>query len=46
MRAVRAWREAMNPVSRSILVTDGASLRELRAAPRRDGFELLGWLRR
>jgi hypothetical protein len=46
MRVVRAWREAMNPVSRGILVTDGASLRELEAAPRKDGFELLGWLRR
>jgi hypothetical protein len=46
MRVVRSWREAMNPVSRSILVTDGASLRELEAAPRKDGFELLGWLRR
>jgi hypothetical protein len=46
IRVVRAWREAMNPVSRGILVTDGVSLRELEAAPRKDGFELLGWLRR
>jgi hypothetical protein len=46
MRVVRAWREALNPVSRGILVTDGASLRELETAPRKDRFELLGWLRR
>jgi hypothetical protein len=46
MRVVRAWREAMNPVSRGILVTDGASLSELEVTPRRAGFELLGWLRR
>ena len=46
MRVVRAWRDAMNPVSRGILVTDGASLSELEAAPRKAGFELLGWLRR
>jgi hypothetical protein len=36
----------MNPVSRGILVTDGVCLRDLEAAPRKDGFELLGWLRR
>jgi hypothetical protein len=46
MRVVRSWREAMNPVSRGILVTDGASLSELDVAPRKGGFELLGWLRR
>ena len=46
MRAVRAWREAMNPVSRGVLVTDGVSLSEVVVAPPRAGFELLGWLRR
>jgi len=46
MRAVREWREAMNPVSREVLVTDGTELRELeRRTPKRGGFELLGWLR-
>jgi hypothetical protein len=45
MRVVRAWREAMNPVSPGVLVTDGASLVELPRPPRRTGFELLGWLR-
>jgi hypothetical protein len=45
MRVVRAWREAMNPVSGGVLVTDGTSLTELGRAPRRPGFELLGWLR-
>lgn len=46
MRVVRAWREAMNPVSRGVLVTDGAGLSDLAATPGRAGFELLGWLRR
>jgi hypothetical protein len=45
MRVVRAWREAMNPVSRGVLVTDGASLTEAEGGSRRRGFELLGWLR-
>ncbi|MGO8686429.1 MAG: hypothetical protein ACLQT7_04470 [Candidatus Dormibacteria bacterium] len=47
MRVVRAWREAMNPVSRGVLVTDGASLTELGRQPRGSGsgLELLGWLR-
>jgi hypothetical protein len=45
MRVVRAWREAMNPVSRGVLVTDGTSLAELGGRPRQRGFELLGWLR-
>jgi hypothetical protein len=45
MRAVREWREAMNPVSRELLVTDGASLREVERRSRRSGLELLGWLR-
>lgn len=44
-RVVRAWREAMNPVSREILVTEGRSLREVDPRPRRQAFELLGWLR-
>ena len=45
MRVVREWREAMNPVSRALLVTDGVSLRSEERHPRRSGFELLGWLR-
>ena len=45
MRVVRSWREAMNPVSRDILVTDGSSLRELEGRPRRGGLQLLSWLR-
>ena len=45
MRAVREWREAMNPVSRHLLVTDGSSLREAGHRERRHGLELLGWLR-
>ena len=45
MRVLRAWREAPNPVSPGILVTDGASLVELGRVTRRHGFELLGWLR-
>ena len=45
MRVVRAWREAMNPVAREILITDGRSLREVERRPRRQAFELLGWLR-
>ncbi|HXZ99969.1 MAG TPA: hypothetical protein VEK76_06425 [Candidatus Binatia bacterium] len=45
MRVVREWREAMNPVSRDLLITDGSSLREVESRPRRHGFELLGWLR-
>jgi hypothetical protein len=45
MRVVREWREAMNPVSRDLLVTDGVSLRPEGPRPRRPGFELLGWLR-
>jgi hypothetical protein len=45
VRVARAWREAMNPVSRGVLVTDGASLVELERRPRRHGVELLGWLR-
>ena len=45
MRVLRAWREAPNPVSPGILVTDGASLAEQGRVTRRHGFELLGWLR-
>jgi hypothetical protein len=45
MRVLRAWREAANPVSHGILVTDGASLVEVGRSTRRHGFELLGWLR-
>jgi hypothetical protein len=45
MRVVRAWRGAMNPVSRAVLVTDGVSLSELAPRQRSSGFELLGWLR-
>jgi hypothetical protein len=45
MRVLRSWREAMNPISRAVLVTDGTSLRNLER--RADGarFELLSWLR-
>lgn len=43
MRVTRAWREAMNPVSHRVLITDGTGLRPLeRGRPRR--WELLGWL--
>ena len=45
MRVLRAWREAPNPVSHGVLVTDGASLVEVARSTRRHGFELLGWLR-
>lgn len=45
MRVVREWREAMNPVSRELLVTDGASLSEVPRPARRSRLELLGWLR-
>ncbi len=40
MRAVREWREAMNPVSRDLYISDGSSLRAL---PRRRG-NLMPWL--
>lgn len=46
MRVVREWREAMNPVSRDILVTDGSSVHEVeRRRSHKGGAELLGWLR-
>ncbi len=46
MRVVREWREAMNPVSRDILITDGSSVHEVeRRRSRKGGAELLGWLR-
>jgi hypothetical protein len=45
MRVLRAWREAMNPLSRDILVSDGTTLRKLERPGGRPRFELLGWLR-
>jgi hypothetical protein len=45
MRVVREWREAMNPVSRELLITDGRSLREVPRHVRHSGPTLLGWLR-
>ncbi len=45
MRVVREWREAMHPVSHELLVTDGASLREVQRRSHHRGVELLGWLR-
>jgi hypothetical protein len=45
MRVLSAWREAMNPVSRDVLVTDGTSLRRVERHPELPRFEILGWLR-
>ena len=45
MRVLRAWREAMNPLSRDILVSNGTTLRKLERPGERPRFELLGWLR-
>lgn len=44
LRVTREWREAMNPVSSGILVTDGSTLRELERRQRPPRWELLGWL--
>ena len=44
LRVTREWREAMNPVSHEVLVTDGAGLRPVERAQRPPRWELLGWL--
>jgi hypothetical protein len=44
-RVLRSWREALNPVSRTVLVTDGARLEESRPAEQRTRLGLLDWLR-
>lgn len=44
-RVMRGWREALNPVSRAILVTDGERLEESRPAAVRPALGLLDWLR-
>ena len=44
-RVLRSWREGMNPVSRAVLLTDGARLDESRSAPARPRLGLLDWLR-
>lgn len=43
-RVLREFREALNPVSRDVLVTDGSNLEMLTRAERRRP-QLLGWLR-
>jgi len=45
MRVLRAWREAMNPVSRAVLVTDGTSVRKVERRADGPRLELLSWLR-
>lgn len=45
MRVMRAYREAMNPCTSAVLVTDGTELRTLATGRRRAGAELLPWLR-
>jgi hypothetical protein len=45
MRVTRNYREAMNPCSRTVLVTDGASLREQTTKKRSRTVELLPWIR-
>ncbi len=44
-RVLRSWREAMNPVSRAVLVADGSRLEDSRAATARPRLGLMGWLR-
>jgi hypothetical protein len=41
-RALRSWREGLNPVSRAVLVADGHHLAESRAAAARSRLD---WLR-
>jgi hypothetical protein len=44
-RVLRSWREAMNPVSRAVLVADGSRLEESGTATARPRLGLMGWLR-
>jgi hypothetical protein len=44
-RVLRSWREAMHPVSRAVLVTDGTRLDESGTATARPRLGLMGWLR-
>ena len=44
-RVLRTWREALNPVSRAVLVSDGEHLRESRPGALRSHLGLLDWLR-
>lgn len=43
-RVLREWREAMNPCSRELLVTDGTSLRTVSRGTRVSGPVVLPWL--
>jgi hypothetical protein len=43
-RLLREWREAMNPCSHQVLVTDGTALKAAGAQRRRAGSLLLPWL--
>ena len=45
MRVTRAYREAMNPCSRDVLITDGTRLKLADAGRRRRRVELLPWIR-
>ncbi|HEY0410491.1 MAG TPA: hypothetical protein VGE42_09520 [Candidatus Dormibacteraeota bacterium] len=44
-RVLRSWREAMNPVSRAVLVADGSRLEERGTATARPRLGVMGWLR-
>jgi hypothetical protein len=44
-RVLAGYREAMNPVSRAVLVTDGTRLEEYRPTTARQRLGLMGWLR-
>jgi hypothetical protein len=44
-RVLRGYREAMNPVSRAVVVTDGQHLEEGRVEPVRSRVGVLDWLR-
>jgi len=43
-RVLRAWREAMHPCSRELLITDGASLRPVQRRTARAGTAVMPWL--
>jgi hypothetical protein len=43
-RVVKEWREAMNPCSREVLITDGQSLRAVSRRTRTSGPVVLPWL--
>jgi hypothetical protein len=43
-RVTREWRDAMNPCSRELLITDGHSLREVSRRTRLSGPVVLPWL--